>query len=125
MACRATSANGSPCMATPIRASGYCYWHCPTLEGERAAARRRGGQSRSNKSRARRQYAEGALTPTEVEGLLGTSMRAVIAGRMTPGQGSAVAALARAAMHVREAGELESRIAELEAASGVRGGKTA
>jgi hypothetical protein len=49
-----------------------------------------------------------------------------MAGQMTPGQGTAVAALARAAMSVREASETEERLSELEARAGLNvGGKSA
>jgi hypothetical protein len=89
------------------------------LAAERDAGRRKGGVERSNQSRARKQYANGALAPIEVQGLIGLTLRAVMAGQMTPGQGTAVAALARAAMSVREASETEERLAELEIRAGI------
>ena len=33
--CKATTASGSPCSATPVRADGFCWWHAPALEAER------------------------------------------------------------------------------------------
>ena len=47
------------------------------------------------------------------------ALRAVLAGKIEPGVGNAVANLARAAVAVREATELEARLAELEARAGV------
>jgi hypothetical protein len=117
--CRATNAAGAPCSATPVRPSGWCWFHDPALTAERDAGRRKGGVERSNQARARKQYADGALAPIEVQGLIGTTLRAVLVGKVTPGQGQAVAALARAAMTVREASEVEERLAELEARAGI------
>jgi hypothetical protein len=117
--CNATNSAGAPCSATPVRPSGWCWFHDPALTAERDAGRRKGGVERSNQSRARKQYADGALAPIEVQGLIGTTLRAVLVGKVTPGQGQAVAALARAAMTVREASEVEERLAELEARAGL------
>ncbi len=64
--------------------------------------------------------------PAEVQGLIGVTLRAVMAGQMTPGQGTAVAALARAAMSVREASETEERLTTLEHRAGLNSeGRTA
>ena len=112
--CNATTTAGAPCSARPVLPSGWCYWHDPATAAARDQARRDGGAARSNKARARKQYADGALTPVEVEGLLGTTLRAVIAGRLEPGVGNAVASLARAAMAVRDAGEVERLAGEVD-----------
>jgi hypothetical protein len=89
------------------------------LAAERDAGRRKGGQERSNQARARRQYEAGGLTPNEVQGLLGSAMTDVVGGRLTPGAAQALAALARAAMTVREVSELEQRIGDLEQRAGI------
>lgn len=122
--CRAVNQAGNPCAAQPWR-DGWCRWHHPDLATDRAEWSRRGGSQKSNKARARRLYTDGVLSPVEVEGLVGTSLRAVIGGKMTPGQGQAVAALARAAMTVREVAELEQRIADLEERAGIARGESA
>ena len=121
--CTATNKDGRPCSAQPWRDS-LCRWHHPELEAERQAGRRKGGANKSNKARARRQMVDAALTPAELQGYVAVALTGVLVGRYSPGQASAVAALARAAVSVREATTLEERIADLEAAAGI-GGRTA
>ena len=82
-----------------------------------AEARRKGGQAKSNRARARKQLAATALTPAELEGVLGLTITQVLSGAKPPGVGSAIAALARASIAIREAGEIEERLAALEAAN--------
>jgi len=62
---------------------------------------------------------DAALTPREIEGYISMALRAVLAGKIEPGVGNAVANLARAAVAVREATELEARLAELELRAGI------
>ena len=116
--CRATTAAGSPCSAQPVRPSGFCYWHDPALAAERDAARRRGGRGKSNRARAAKRLPEEVLTPATLQGLLGRTLREVIAGRVAPGVANAAATLGRAIVAVREATELEERLRALEAAAG-------
>lgn len=116
--CKATAKGGGPCSARPVRPSGWCFWHDPELETERAERRRRGGQQRSNKARARRALPGEALTPAELQGFIGIALDGVLAGRLEPGVANAVANLSRAAIAVREATEVEGRLAALEAAVG-------
>jgi hypothetical protein len=69
---------------------------------------------------------DGALSPLEVQGLLGVVMRGVLDATVSPGQATAIAAVARAAVAVREVAELEQRLADLEVRAGVGyGGRTA
>jgi hypothetical protein len=56
------------------------------------------------------------MSPPEIEGLLCRSMVQVMTGKMAPNMLSAIAAAARAFVAVREAGEVEERIAAIEAA---------
>jgi len=116
--CSATNKGGGPCSAAAWR-DGQCRWHHPDLEAERTEGRRRGGEHRSNRARAKKGMVDAALTPREIEGYISMALRAVLAGKIEPGVGNAVANLARAAVAVREATELEARLAELEARAGV------
>jgi hypothetical protein len=59
-----------------------------------------------------------ALSPAELEGYVAVTLRAVLAGTITPGVANAVASLARAAVAVRESSALEGRIEELEVMAG-------
>jgi len=114
--CCATNKNGSPCSAGPVRDDGYCYWHSPGLADQRRTDRQRGGVARSNVARARKQIAGAVLEPADIQGLLGATLRAVIAGRLEPGIGNAAANIARALVAVREATEIETRLTALETA---------
>jgi hypothetical protein len=82
-----------------------------------AEARRRGGAARSTKARARKEMVDAALSPPELAGLIGMTIRAVLAGKKPPAVGSAIANLARAAVAVREATETDERLAALEEAA--------
>ncbi len=116
--CTATNAAGERCGAQAIRA-GFCPWHDPERQEEMAEARRKGGKAKSNRARARKQLTSTAMTPAELEGVIGLTITQVLAGAKAPGIGNAVAALARASIAIREATELEERLAALEAASGM------
>ena len=116
--CRATNAAGSPCSAQPVRADGYCFWHSPELEAERAESRRRGGRQRSTQARAKKQLPAGVLTNDELRGLVGITIKRVLTGTTEPAIANSVANLARAYVAVTEAGAveaLEAEVAELRA----------
>jgi hypothetical protein len=111
--CKAVNAHGKPCSAQ-ARDTGYCQWHDPGLHAQRAEWRRQGGANRSNKARARKELADGSLTPTELHALLCKTLKAVIAGRVEPGVGNASANLARALTDVGRAAEIAERLDDLE-----------
>jgi hypothetical protein len=112
--CNAHSATGAPCSAQPVRDDGYCYWHSPATAGERVEARRRGGVNRSNKARAKKELPAGVMTNDELRGLVGLTIKGVLGGRVEPGVGNAVAALARAYVTVTEAGAVEAMQAQVD-----------
>jgi hypothetical protein len=117
--CQATAASGNPCSATPRPGRPYCLWHDPQAEGLRRDLSRKGGAARSNRAKARKQMTDAALAPAELQGLIGATIRSVLAGKKSPGIGQAIASLARAAIAIREATEWEERLTRLEAAAGV------
>jgi hypothetical protein len=91
-----------------VRPDGWCYWHSPSTAQDRAEARRRGGQNRSNRVRAKKGLPDGALTLDQLRGVLGLTIQDVREGRVEPGVGSSVASLARAYVAVNEAGAVEA-----------------
>jgi hypothetical protein len=119
--CAGRNAAGEPCEAQPIRADGYCYWHSPALADERDRKRREGGRNSSNRARAAKALPAAALTPAELQGVLAVTLKAVLAEQKSPAIGNAIANLGRAIVAVREATEVEDRLAALEAAAGVAG----
>jgi hypothetical protein len=116
--CTATATSGQPCGAHAWR-DGLCPWHHPARAEEMAEACRKGGRARSNKARARKAMIDAALSPGELQGVIAVTLKAVLAGTKAPAIGSAVAALSRAAVAVREATEWEERLTRLEAAAGL------
>jgi len=63
---------------------------------------------------------DGTLSPAELEGLLGITMSAVFNGAKEPAVANAIANLTRAAVAVRDAIEVDERLAELERRLGSR-----
>ena len=116
--CQATAASGNQCAARPRPGRPFCLWHDPEAEALRREIARKGGASRSNKARARRQFGE-PLTLADVQGALSLALRGVLSGRLEPGIGTAVATIARAMTSVATAADFEARLAELERAAGV------
>jgi hypothetical protein len=121
--CKATKQDGSACNGAPYKGGAYCWFHDPAEAEKRANGRRLGGSAKSNRTRARKQLASTAMTPAELEGVIGLTITQVLSGAKPPGIGQAVAALARAAITIREASEIEQRLAALEAANGLAYGQ--
>ena len=113
--CSGRNRTGQPCGAQ-VWQDGQCRWHHPGLEAERAGWRERGGQNRANTVRARKRIADTILEPSDIQGILGDTLRAVIAGTLEPGVGNAAANIARVLIAVREATEIETRLTALEMA---------
>jgi len=117
--CSGTNREGGPCNAEIRPGRKWCRWHDPELEAERAEWRRKGGEARSNRNRARKQLPDAVLTPVELQGLLSKALRDVLMGQLEPGIANAAAGLSRALVTIRESAELEERLSALEAAAGL------
>jgi hypothetical protein len=117
--CKATNAAGQPCGAQAI-SNGFCPWHDPARQADMLEARRKGGKAKSNRARARKQLVSTAMSPAELEGVIGLTITQVLAGKISPGIGNAVASLARASVAIRETVDLEIRVTNLEAALGIK-----
>ena len=61
------------------------------------------------------------LSLHDVDAMLCTALAGVLAGKLEPGTATAAATVARAITTVRSAGEIEERLAALEAAAGIEG----
>ena len=114
--CHATNQSGDPCSATPLPGQGWCVWHHPDRAEARREMSRKGGLAKRNTVRAKKRYAEGGLDPDQLQGLIGSTIVGVLGGRIAPNVGNAIAALARTSVTIREAVEVEERLAALEAA---------
>lgn len=115
--CAATLADGRTCPATPMRDSRHCFWHAPETEEAAAEARRLGGLRRRREktlsgaydfagldsvAAIRRIFEIAVLDALGLDNSIARS-RVLIAGGV-------------AATNLLRVGELEDRVAALEAA---------
>ncbi len=117
--CTVTNRDGSPCSAAPRPGRDRCLWHDDALAAERAGWRRKGGEGKSNRARATKELPVNVLTPLQLQGVLSATIAKVLGGQIECGVANSVAGLARALVAVREATEVEARLAELEERAGV------
>ena len=118
--CKTTKADGTPCGMAP-GASGYCFAHDPARADERDEARRRGGRVRSGDlARAVLSTAEaGTLelqSAKDVHRLLAETIQHARTGRLDCRIAATVGSLAGVLLRALEQGDLETRLAEMEAA---------
>lgn len=111
--CQATARNGKPCGAAPMPGEALCPWHSPAAAEQRRQWSAKGGSARSNATRAKKALPVESLTLAEVQGLLSVTLKGVIAGRIEPGVGNAVANLARALVAVAGVADFEVQLTEL------------
>jgi hypothetical protein len=118
--CLATARSGKRCAALAVDGQ-HCPWHsaAPEWIARRQGWAAEGGRRRSNRQRANRELVDAALSPAELQGLIAITLRAVLAEKKSPAIGSAIAALVRAAVAVREATQTEERLVALEEAIGL------
>ena len=109
--CESSRADGSPCRAPVLPGRPHCYSHDPQVAEERLEARRRGGRHSAKVHRLR------PLLPPRLAPIFATiesALEETRDGAITPAQAQALASLARAAVSVLQAGELEERVRSLE-----------
>src|SRR5688500_15529235 len=92
----------------------WCPWHHPDRAEQRRAWSAKGGRARSNAARARKALPDGALSASDLNGLLGTTLKGVLVGKIEPNVGNCVASLARAIRDVAGWADLDDRLAALE-----------
>ena len=108
--CRSPARDGSPCKARALQ-DGYCFSHSPALAVKRTAARSKGGSNSAKSVRLR------ALVPPRlipVFDKLEAALTEIYEGKLSPSQGSAMAAVSRAMVAVLTSGELEERVRDIE-----------
>ena len=112
--CSGTTKAGAPCQAPALPGSRFCVTHDPSRVTDLAEWRRKGGKASSNTARARKRLPDGALSAAELNGLLGTTLKGVLVGKIEPNVGNCVASLARAIRDVAGWADLDERLAALE-----------
>ena len=120
--CSARTRDGSPCGATPMRDQPFCFWHHPDHKVESVEARRLGGLHRRREKTLEGAYdlhegfrsVDAILRFVEIAALDLLGMDASVARSNAMFRGALVAA------KLLEVGDLEQRLANVEATRAVR-----
>src|SRR5881396_1177722 len=114
-ACTGRKEDGSPCGATPMRESAFCFWHSPDHQEEAAEARRLGGQRRRRERVVSGVYDfEGLGSIAQVRRLVEVAVIDVLGLENSIARGRILGALAQTAASLLEKGEFEERMSALE-----------
>lgn len=116
--CSGITKAGNRCPTTALPGRPYCLFHDPQAADLRRAGAVKGGQGKSNQARARKGIPD-AMAADELGGYLSLLFKGVMGGRIEARVGTAAATIARALLEVRNVTEIETRLAELEAAAGI------
>lgn len=114
--CKARKENGEPCRQAPLQGKDFCFWHDPEHAQEAAEARRLGGLRRRRERTVAGAYAfEGLETVTGVRRLLEVAALDTLGLENSVARSRTLAYLAQVSVRLLEVGELEARLAALEA----------
>jgi hypothetical protein len=116
--CQHVKDDGTICQAAKVHGSDYCFFHDPAKAGERAAARRTGGEHGRMAVLPPDAPHRRVATAAEVIDLLGETINHVRTGLLDPRVGNCVGYLAGVLLKAVEQGEVEERLAVLEAIVG-------
>lgn len=119
--CRATNRRGEPCGMPPTGGIGLCFAHDPTQAAARAIARKRGGRERARGSAATRE-AVSLRSADDVRQLIERAVADTLALENSALRNRTVGALVGVALRTIEVGELEARLAAMEARLAAAGG---
>ena len=115
--CRAIREGGGPCRAAPLRDGDYCLMHSPEHAQEAAEARRLGGLRRRKDVTVTGAYElEGLDGVAALRRLLEIVAVDALSLENSIARGRLLIALVHEGANLLSVGELESRVAELEAA---------
>ena len=115
-ACSHLMASGRTCRATPLRDEPFCFWHSPETAEEAAEARRIGGIHRRKRKTVAAIYGFDGLRTIEANlALLETAAIETLALENSLARNRALGGFAAIGVKLIEAGELEERLAAVEA----------
>ena len=115
--CTATKADGSPCGANPMIDQQFCFSHHPDYKQEAAAARRLGGLRRRREKTIEGAYdLNGLRSAADIQRVVEAITLELLGMESTIARANAILRAAGVAARLLETGELERRIADLEAA---------
>ena len=114
--CRATTATGGPCDATPMREQDWCFWHHPEHQKDATEARRLGGNRRKREGMVAGAYEfNGLRSVDDIRRLLEIAVVDALGLDNSIARVRALASLAVAAVKLLESGEFEERLEAIEA----------
>jgi hypothetical protein len=114
--CTLVKDDGDRCHAPAVGDSPFCFWHDPDHSDEAAEARRLGGLRRRRERTVAGAYAlEGLHTVEQVRRLLEIVILDTLGLENSVARSRTIAYLALALLKTFEAGELQQRLAALEA----------
>jgi len=124
-ACKAIRDDGRTCGAAPLTDGDFCLWHDPAHADEVAEARRLGGMRRRRETAVAGAYSfEGLRTVEQIRRLVEIAVTDTLGLENSVARARTLAYLAQTATKLLEVGELEERLAAVEAALGPRLVKT-
>ena len=114
--CTATTASGKHCQAPAQQGRPFCFAHDPERAAERADARRRGGYNRRTpKAGDPDGYPTRLRSVGDVQAVLEAALRDTVQQENSGQRTQALVRLAHGALKALEVGDLEERLAALEA----------
>jgi hypothetical protein len=114
--CQHIKTDGTRCQANAISRSQYCFFHDPRKAKQRAAARKAGGYKKHKMAALSSDTPDRQLESlAEVVSLLGETINEVRRGEIDPRVSNAVGYLTNVLIKALEQGNLEERLAALEA----------
>ena len=119
--CKARNEKGEPCRAAPLRESDFCVFHDPEYTETVQEARRAGGQRRKREVTIATAFDfEGLVSVPEIRRLVEVAAFDALGLENNISRVRALGYLAQVAVTLLEKGELEERMAAVEAALGPR-----
>ena len=119
--CKARNDRGDPCRAAPLRGGDYCVFHDPEHAEVVQEARRAGGLRRKKEATIATAYDfEGLTSVPEIRRLVEVAAFDALSLDNNLGRVRALGYLAQVATTLLEKGEMEERMAAVEAALGPR-----
>lgn len=117
--CEATRKDGQPCQGWALPESSFCFWHSPETARAQAAARKLGGLHRRQgggaPTLAEQMGPRTYRTLADIEALVELAIRITIGCEQSLSQARTLGYLAGVWARVHEVGDIEERLAALEA----------
>ncbi len=119
--CSGINEGGTPCGATAMRGSPFCFFHSPDTTEEAAEARRLGGLRRRREATVAGAYEfEGLSQVSDLRRVLEIAAVDALSLENSVARSRVLIAVVQAGARLLEVGELDERLDSLEAAVGPR-----